>query len=219
MNIVAASYSHEVNKTPDGFSIAYKSAPFPRSVGILITLVLLFPIGIVCALLGTGWLIFIIAMIGTAMGVQRLGEVRRGKGGTFLINDQFIEAQEKKYSRKDIRKLYVTNLSGGEGQSASSETGFVVVGQGFTGATTAAAMGLANAANQFGRRAGEAIGDEYIRASHKLEFIYGGNTKVVLAKNLDRDDADALFQEVWNILTTGTTLAESHVYVMPGRGV
>jgi hypothetical protein len=211
MNTVAASYSHEVNKTPDGFSVVYKTAPFPRSVGILFSLVLLLPIGLVCFALGTGWLVFFIVMFGIAMGIHRVGQAWRGKGGTLLINDQFIEVQEKKYSRKDIRKIYVTNFFSGEGQSVSSTAGFVVVGQGFTGATTAAAIGLADTVTQAGRQMGVAVVDEIARVSYKLEFIYGGSRKVVLAKGLDSENAEALFQEIWSILTTGMTLADSQV--------
>jgi hypothetical protein len=211
MNPVAAQYAHEVTKTLDGFSVVYKSTPLPLSASIMMFygLLLFIPIGVLSLWLKTGWLIFFMLLCGASFGIHRMATTWRATGGTFSINDQFIDIQGEKYSRDNIRKIYIANRSGGERKSMSSETGFVAVGQGFTGATVAAGMQLNHAAQKIGEAVGEAAGEEFAKVSHKIEFIYGSKAKIVLAKNLDGESADALFQDIQSILTANTAMAST----------
>lgn len=202
MGGVEASYDHKIIKTDNGTKIDYKPSPVPKSLSVVATIPFLIPIGIFSALLGVGWLGFFLIAAGMAVGIHQIAKSWRGAGGSIVINERAVIVNGKEYARADIRKILVSNLFSKEAhRSTPNGTSFVLMGgTGVTGAAIVAGVGLANATQNIGRSSGEAAADILSNVSYRLEFIYGSNKTVKLARFLSKHSAELLFDDVLSIL-------------------
>ena len=203
MGGVEASYDHKTVKTDNGIRIDYKPSPVPKSLSIVATIPLLIPIGILSALLGVGWLGFFVIAAGVTFAVHQIVKLWRGAGGSIVINERAVIVNGKEYVRADIRKILISNLFSKEAyRSTPNGTSFVLVGgTGVTGAAIVAGMGLANASQNIGRNSGEAAADILSNVSYRIEFIYGSNKTVKLARFLSKHSAELIFDDVLSILS------------------
>ena len=130
-----------------------------------------------------------------SVGLAYLMSSSRSKEYTFIVTPDLIKAGGKEYAKSDVSELLIRNSSGNTAGQAQVEGGTVVFGTGVTGMAYVGATALGNSAAKIGDSTGKAIQASMAKRGNAL-CIRHGRKVVPLAKNMQEDDAVALFNKV-----------------------
>ncbi|MEM9389275.1 MAG: hypothetical protein AAGA02_02305 [Bacteroidota bacterium] len=202
---INAQYNFRIRQAHDAYHITYSKDKFGKGLGcgifFIVTLLSLAFSSLLSrsffnALGINGALIiwFIVALGLTILILKLINRIRADK--TFVISQNHIGVGNKKYTRKDIQKFYITHPKNGVYRTADTSGGFIIVGKGIG----AVAVGAASVASSGGRAASEIMNQAIHKASFKIEFLYG-NKKVPLATGLSENNAIVLFDKITELLS------------------
>jgi uncharacterized membrane protein len=138
-------------------------------------------------------------LIALCVGIAFLMSTSRSQEYTFSVTPDLIKAGGKEYAKSDVSEILIRNSSGNTAGQAQVEGGTVVFGTGVTGMAYAGATTLGNSAKKIGDSTGKAIQESMAKRGNAL-CIRHGRKVVPLAKNMQEDDAVALFNKVTEVV-------------------